>query len=297
MTGGSVSIGNIARVIGLAAAVGCAFDSGGVGGGGGTGVSGGDDTSTGGAASTGVEPASSTPPETGDGDGDTSTSTSTSTTTGGEDSTGPFDPCAIDHGGCDVDATCEPDPSGEVAVCDCNVGFVGNGVDCAIAPVLETLRVEAECGFSALGYCDAGDVEAEVVLVGEPGTLYVVTLRVRGVVEERSYDGGAPDGLWNPGGEIADGVDWWNRTELAISAPAQSIRLNNGSSGDATCVPVDMTHDVVVEAGASLRLSIDTVDGSQAQNSDDVVIPGIPPAPEAFDGQFLQIDPVMIVPM
>ncbi len=207
----------------------------------------------------------------------------------------PPDPCAIDNGGCEADATCSPDPSGEVAVCDCNEGFEGNGLVCLISPSLPMLRVEADCGTAAFGYCTASDAETEVQLVGEPGLSYVVTLRVRGVVETKAYDGGQPDGLWHPDGE-AGFADLWNEVTLSISGDpqGQSIRLNSGESGGNDLVMVDMTHEVTIAAGATVGLLIDTIDGSQVDNNGDVVVPGIPPAPDAFDGQFVQIDAVSI---
>jgi hypothetical protein len=44
-----------------------------------------------------------------------------------------------------------------------------------------------------------------------------------------------------------------------------------------------------------VRLSFDSVDGSQVENADNLVVDGIPPAPDAFDGQFLQIDATAIM--
>lgn len=222
---------------------------------------------------------------------------------GGSESTGgpieegsttspPDNPCD-ETGGCDFDASCMPDPSGEVAVCDCNDGFVGNGKTCVIAPALPMLRTEAECGTTVGDYCTTGGGVNEVVLVGEPGFSYVVSLWIRGVVETKDYDGGAQEGLWHVDGDPGD-LDLWNTVTLSISSPPQTIRLNSGSSGNTSLVLVDFMHDVQIDAGATMRLELDEIDGSQISNNDDLVVDGIPPAPDAFDGQFLQLDALAI---
>jgi EGF domain len=277
--------------------LGCAFDSGGVSGpGSGLGEDGATtlEQTTGGGTAGGTVDASTTQASA---EGSTGSGSSGSTTGAGDsvDSTAadPTDPCAVDNGGCDVDARCTPDPSGEVAVCDCNPGFEGNGVTCAVSPALMMLRADGYCGLSVGSTCGADDVHVEQMMVGEPGTVYVVTLRVRGVVELKSYDGGQPDGPWHPDGDPGD-VDLWNEVTLSIAesaaVPGQTIRLNSGSSGATSLTLIDMTHDVLIETGAVVGLTFDVVDGLQINNGDDLVVPGIPPAPDAFNGQFVQID-------
>lgn len=271
--------------------VSCAFDSGGVSGP----VDGGFADESGTSSTTSLttnSTTSSTTQSSASADGSSETTTMDPIEEG-TTTTPPADPCA-DSGGCDLDASCTPDPSGEVAVCDCNDGFVGNGTSCAIAPALSMLRAEAECGTTVGSYCTTGGGEAEVVMTGEPGSAYVVSLHVRGVMETKSYDGGTPDGLWHPDGDPGD-FDLWNEVTLSISAPAQTIRLNSGPSGSSSCVLVDMMHDVTIEAGATLRVDFDAIDGSQVANGDDLVVPAIPPAPDAFDGQFVQLDAVAIM--
>lgn len=278
----------------------CSFDSGGVGGQG-TALGEGDSTAaegSTGAATTGGGPVDATTQGSADGTTGGSDGGSSSTAAADESSSGaPFDPCALDNGGCDPDASCMPDPSGEVAVCDCNEGFEGNGLSCVVTPSLAMLRVEAGCNATLADTCSTDDAYQEAPMLGEPAARYVVTLRIRGVVELKSYDGGEPDGLWHPNGEPGD-VDLWNEVTLSISetagVPAQTIRLNSGASGSSTLVAVDMTHDVLIETGATVGLRLEAVDGLQIRNHDNLVIDDIPPAPDAFDGQFVQIDVLAI---
>lgn len=283
-------------MVGAVVLAACSFDSGGVGGQG-TGLGEGGSSSADGttsAAATGTGPGGVTTQGSADGTNDGGASDTTTTVAADDSTTGtPFDPCAVDNGGCDPDATCTPDPSGEVAVCDCGEGFEGNGLSCDVTPSLAMLRVEAGCNTTVLDTCSTDGTVQEAPMIGEPATRYVLTLLVRGVVERKSYDGGEPDGLWHPNGEPGD-VDLWNEVTLSISEtagmPAQTIRLNSGESGNSTLVAVDMTHDVVVETGATVGLRLDAIDGLQIRNHDDLVVEGIPPAPDPFDGQFLQID-------
>lgn len=288
----------VGAVVGWGLVGGCGFDTGGVG-----------DPGMGelvdGSSSTAVDAVTSSAEGEGSGSasgGGVPTSSADgsegSSDTGDASSTGETPmPCA-DDGGCDADASCAPDPSGEVAVCTCNAGFVGDGIDCAVVPQLAMLRVEAACDWGGAGVCAAGGDADQTMLVGEPGVVYRVTLRVRGVVELKTYSGGSQDGLWHPGGNPAP--DLWNLATLSIAGgkatQAQSIRLNSGSSGAFSLTAVDITHDAFIEAGALVRLSIDPVDFTQIGNAADLVIPDIPPAPDAFDGQFLQIDAVAITP-
>lgn len=281
----------LSTFVGLAA---CAFDTSGVSGsadGGFADESGTSTTTTSSATSTSTSDPSSATQGSASADGSSSESTSDPIEEG--TSTGvPDNPCD-ETGGCDFDASCTPDPSGEVAVCDCNDGFTGNGKTCVITPSLPMLRAEAECGTTVGDYCTTSGGANEVVLVGEPGFSYVVSLWIRGVVETKDYDGGMQDGLWHVDGDPGD-VDLWNTITLSISAPPQTIRLNSGSSGNASLVLVDFMHDVQIDAGATVRLELDEIDPSQVANHDDIVVDGIPPAPDAFDGQFLQIDALAI---
>jgi hypothetical protein len=56
-----------------------------------------------------------------------------------------------------------------------------------------------------------------------------------------------------------------------------------------------------MQSSASVSLSADTVDGIEITNLDangnPIVVPGIPPAPAAYDGQFIQMDVINVVPM
>ncbi len=210
--------------------------------------------------------------------------------------------CAQSNGGCDPNATCvDQDDS---ILCTCNPGYEGDGQQCSVDATLPTLRIEVLCldrenGCNTL-YCVVSSAESDqAMLTGDPAVIYEVTLRFRGVMEEKAYFGGFDDGLWNEGGWPLD--DGWNTYSLDISDPAQSYWLNSGAQETDHCEMVDYQQTVSIRGGSTVSVTMLDPNGCTTKNLDDggepIVIPMIPPAPEAFDGQFLQIDVVDIVPV
>lgn len=284
--------------------MGCALDTSGVGSDGG-----GPSSTTAGSSGTTTSPgtsAASTSVADAEGSGASTAAETTTATTSGDtsaDGTTDVDPpsCADDNGGCDPDATCR-DGSGTV-VCTCNPGYEGDGRRCSVDATLPTLRIEVPC-MGPMGcnnpYCNASNSETdEAVLGGNPAVSYEVTLRFRGVIEEKNYFGGDEDGFWNEGGNPDN--DGWNTYSLDISTPAQTYWLNSGNPGADHCQPVDYQRTLSVMGGSTVRVAMNDTNNCAAPNNDDqgepIVIPGIPPDPMAFDGQFLQVDVVDIVPV
>jgi hypothetical protein len=133
---------------------------------------------------------------------------------------------------------------------------------------------------------------------GEEGTDYLVTVRLRGVVEQKTYsDYAESDGMWITGGTPDGGT--WNIFSLEVSDPPQVYYLNSGSSGIDHCWELDITKTVTISNGATLTLFADS--GGDALGTvnigyDDVpiVISGVAPYPYAFDGQFVEMDVVRV---
>ena len=163
------------------------------------------------------------------------------------------------------------------------------------AATLKGLRCEMPCKRGHRGeVCRAADPRPTqtVVMEGRPGQLYRVTLRFRGVVEQHSYAGGKQDRLWYVGGHSAQGS--YNIYRLHISDPEQTYYLNAGRAGIRRTWAIDYTKTLRVRGGATVTLSGDAQDGALIVNRDEsnhpIIIPGVPPAPELFDGQFIQMD-------
>lgn len=136
---------------------------------------------------------------------------------------------------------------------------------------------------------------------GDVGTTYNVTLRFRGVVEQKTYSGGSNDGaFWQVGGS-PDASDW-NIYQLTISNPSQVYYLNRGSSGQFICYGIDYSKTIPINGGATVTLFANSVDAGHYEiyntttetggynPSTAISIPGITSPAQPYDGQFIQMD-------
>ncbi len=273
---------------GLLVLAACHLNSGGIGGGASAGAS---EGSSG--ASSGPTMMSSSGPEatTNPGGGATSMG-STSAGSGPETTTTP-DP----DSGTDAGSTTRTD-SGATESGESSTGS-------EIEAQLPTLRIELSCmeGFCPHNPSEVCAMEQTVsdqsTLEGEEGVVYDVTIQVRGVVEMSSYIGGAMDGPVYVGGTVNS---YWSPFWVEVSDPAQTYWLNPEGEGDLFTHGVDYSYTLPVADGATVELFGDSGDDSCGLFNHDmggtpIVVPGVPPAPAPFDGQFLQIDAVMLTPI
>ena len=163
--------------------------------------------------------------------------------------------------------------------------------------VLNGLRWEIPCTNSGDPSCTANDPSAvSTVFQGKESANYRVTLRFRGVVEQKGYTGGINDGqYWQEGGD-PDGASF-NIYKLEISSPAQVFYLNRGTSGINRVWAIDYTRTVIITSGATITLTAQTIDGAQIRNTDGanpVLVPDVSPYPGAYNGQFVQMDVVSV---
>jgi hypothetical protein len=162
---------------------------------------------------------------------------------------------------------------------------------------LSGLRWEIPCRSAGDRDCSSPDpapVTAE--MGGEPGAVYDVTLRFRGVVEQKTYQGGSNDGAyWQVGGEPAN--DPYNIYKLEVSNPARVYYLNRGASGGDPTWLIDYAKTIRIATGARVVLSASVIDGAERTNHDlsgrPILVPGVAPYPAAFNGQFIQMDVIM----
>jgi hypothetical protein len=186
-----------------------------------------------------------------------------------------------------------------------------DGACVVVAKTLEGMRYEIPCMDNPLGaFCNGGSpppAAKTITLKGTTGKSYVIGIRVRGVVEQNSYSGMTAGGAQgtNAAFFVFDGAvtnDNWNTYSLAVSSPAKTAFLNSGATGHAYVDGIDYTARLDANAGATITLSSASIDSLIAKNLDQagtpIVIPGIPPAPAAFKGQFVQVDveTVMLAP-
>ena len=196
------------------------------------------------------------------------------------------------------------------AACAAGAYCAGDGcVD--VATSLSGLRWELPCtGAHGSVNCPCAATDTHMTtLQGTTGTTYDVTLHFRGIVEQKTYSGGTPGGateevdggdpsLFISGGTPAS--DTWNIYELDVSSPAQTFYLNAGSSGTDQVWLIDYRATVTMNAGAVVTLTANSVEGVETFNrgadGTAVVVPGVPPAPDSYDGQFVQVDVESIAP-
>jgi hypothetical protein len=202
----------------------------------------------------------------------------------------------------------------------CGVGSACAAGQCTdVAGVLSGLRWNLPCTVpTSSAICtskpDGGtEVVVEATLGGAAGARYAVELRLRGVAEQRTYlgsdaggaqgaepEGGADPGFFVIGGPPAGAGDSANIYELDISDPPQTYYLNSGKSSAPGVYLLDYLAHLPMNAGAKVTLKGDTVDGLEYSNhgadGGPVIPPGVPPAPAAYDGQFVQMDVVSVTP-
>jgi hypothetical protein len=137
----------------------------------------------------------------------------------------------------------------------------------------------------------------EKAMGGEPGKLYQVKLRVRGVVEPMRYAEGTRTGDWfYEGGEPND--KQYNVYKLQVADPPRHYFFNAGDPPplDHDVYPVDYQVTITVKGGSKLVLSVDGQNASMIENAFYKKLEGVEPYPRAFPGQFLQIDAVEVSP-
>lgn len=139
---------------------------------------------------------------------------------------------------------------------------------------------------------------------GAEGATYDVSLRIRGVLEPKVYMGGkAGNNHFYVGGSAK--ASNYNVVSLAVSAPAQTYFLNNADADGELyrAFSVDHTEVIPIKSGASVTLQIVDPDCALVRNCQaftgacsPFVIADVPPAPAGFNGQFVQLDVVKVVP-
>lgn len=188
----------------------------------------------------------------------------------------------------------------------CTLAGGATGAGCVIAGGLTGLRWELPCTSSGSS-CSCPALQTQTATVeGTGGQSYDITLHFRGIVEEKTYtgqaDGGAGPQIVASGGVnsnlfISGGIPdtgTFNIYELDVSDPKQTFFLNSGQSGIGSVFAIDYTATIRMNAGATITMTANSIEGVEISNvgtnGRPVVVPGIPPAPQAFNGQFVQMD-------
>ncbi|KYF60814.1 hypothetical protein BE11_05705, partial [Sorangium cellulosum] len=124
---------------------------------------------------------------------------------------------------------------------------------------------------------------------GSPDTIYQVTVRLRGVVEPETYKGGTPDGMHFRVGGSPDNATY-NVYSFSVSDPPEVYYLNDSPTVGHDVFIIDHTKTIPVRGGATVSFLGDDPNRVMIANFKHLVVDGVPPAPEPFVGQFIQLD-------
>jgi len=145
------------------------------------------------------------------------------------------------------------------------------------------------------------EVEQAIIFGGETGTVYDVTLRVRGVFEPTTISGGESPLSEHPyfkvGGSVA-AVDY-SHWHIEVSDPPQTYWLNHYPSTSHTIFLEDF--EAVLEIAAGAEVTVRVIDGNDRQIDNAEMGPpdrrklieGV--TAEVLDGQMLRLDVVSVV--
>ena len=142
----------------------------------------------------------------------------------------------------------------------------------------------------------AWKLKREIVrtFAGQAGVLYSVTLHVRGVVEPKNFTGGSVQlDHFQTGGEPVKND--YNFYSLSVSEPRAVYTFNRNEEkvGHYT-FPIDYSVTIPVRGGATVIMGAYDSNDVAIANHQKHVVPGVPPFPAAFDGQFFDIEVVKV---
>lgn len=153
-------------------------------------------------------------------------------------------------------------------------------------------------GSVSTNVCSCAATQSDSYAVGgDPGTVYDVVFRVRGIVEEVSYSGGTAYGTTGNVQKDATGhsPSNYNVYRLDVSDPPASYFLNNGTTDTTAAEAVDYEVEIPIRGGATITLYANSVDTREIKNrlnrtvaDDDPAFPVVVAQP--YNGQFMQID-------
>jgi hypothetical protein len=184
-------------------------------------------------------------------------------------------------------------------------GEAGTGTSPAAA--LDKFRFECPCKSGAANHTSDGncnvtpEVDRQTIVKtmgGDPTKVYDVTLRVRGLTEPNTYKNGTLQGdRFYVGGTT--GTPGYTSYMMTTADPAQHYFFNFSPTTGHVHFKLDYQVTVKIRGGSRVTFDVDgdgsVPDGHQVSNFDQTVVADVPPAPVAYDGQFIQLDVVSAV--
>lgn len=145
--------------------------------------------------------------------------------------------------------------------------------------------------------------ETVVTFGGDPGVSYDVEIRIRGLTEPKDFSGGeVQQQYFQIGG--TPGANDYNIYSITVGDPAQVYTLNRNEMGTGHYTfLLDYTVTIPIRGGTSVTMTmLDPNDiaianpGGASGASEPYVVPEIPPFPDPFHGQFIQMDVLSVTP-
>ena len=105
------------------------------------------------------------------------------------------------------------------------------------------------------------------------------------------YKGGQQVGeYFYIGGEKNNGT--YNVYQISVSSPKSHYFLNRQGKVGHQIFTMDYTQTIEIDGGATVTFSGDGQNGLMISNFKKLTVPEVPPAPQPFNGQFIQINVV-----
>jgi hypothetical protein len=176
----------------------------------------------------------------------------------------------------------------------------------AIAQTIDGFRLDAPCmdaNHFGSGKADNCDVLPSVdrqtyqrTIGGSNTTTYDVKLHIRGLTEPNIYAGGmlsTAQRFYIGGATTQTGYTAYS---LTVADPPKVYFFNYNSSVGHFVFSLDYEVVIPMRGGTTITFDVNgqnsVPDGHGVSNRDRVVIEGVPPAPDPFNGQFVQFDVV-----
>ncbi len=177
----------------------------------------------------------------------------------------------------------------------------------AIAAELDHFRLECPCidadhfGLDKQDNCDqVPTVDRQTykkTLRGDPNVTYDVTLHVRGDTEPNTYvNGKLEQNRFYTGGETS--TPGYTAYMLSVDLPKQVYFFNYNPTTSHIHFLIDYQVVIPMKGGTSVTFDVNggksVPDGHGVSNRERLVVPGIAPAPDPFNGQLVQFDVVSV---
>ncbi len=152
----------------------------------------------------------------------------------------------------------------------------------------------------AQDYCPASGVTQATTIAGTSAQHYHVTVRIRGVMSNNTYQNGTSAGTgWYAGGSAMMSI--YDQLAVTVSSPAAVYFINEGTDRNCCTHVFDYTAGFDIDGGATVTFDGKTGDAyiwenKNGPNGAALTVAGVTTTPDPYDGEFAQMDLLTIAP-